>query len=67
MDVVLVGRMHRDLGGRQREDQPPVPRIDGLVLQHVAKKRAVSVGVLAVNDDVSAVNHPPNVPLMAAA
>src|SRR5262249_62306600 len=54
--------MHCDLGWRQREDQPPVTGVDRLVLQHVAEKRSVSLGVLAVDDDVSAVNHAPSVP-----
>jgi uncharacterized protein (UPF0548 family) len=62
VDVVLVGRMHRHLGWRQREDQPPVTRIDRLVLEHVAEERAVSVRILAVDDDVSAMNHAPSVP-----
>src|SRR6516165_5204341 len=57
--------MHCDLGWRQREDQPPVTGVDRLVLQHVAEKRSVSLGVLAVDDDVSAVNHAPSVPWRA--
>src|SRR6266850_6955215 len=59
--VVLVARMHCDLGWRQREDQPPVTSVDRLVLQYVAEERSVSLGILAVDDDVSAVNHPPSV------
>jgi len=55
--VVLFGRMHGDLGRRQREDQPAVTCIDRFVLQHVTEERAVSLGILAVDDDVSAVNH----------
>src|SRR5215471_1399561 len=62
MQVVLVGRMHCDLGWRQREDQPAVTGVHRLVLQHVAEKRSVSLGVLAVDDDVSALNHAPSVP-----
>src|SRR5215475_11763439 len=62
MQVVLVERMHCDLGWRQREDQPAVTGVDRLVLEHVAEKRSVSLGVLAVDDDVSAVNHVPSVP-----
>src|SRR5262249_48914605 len=54
--------MHCDLSWRQREDQPPVTGVDRLVLQHVAEKRSVSLGVLAVDDDVSAVNHAPSIP-----
>src|SRR5215475_14744942 len=61
MQVVLVERMHCDLGWRQREDQPAVTGVDRLVLQHVAEKRSVSLGVLAVDDDVSAVNHAPSI------
>src|SRR5262247_3503008 len=54
--------MHCDLGWRQREDQPPVTGVDRLVLQHVAEERSVSLGILAVDDDVSAVNHAPSIP-----
>src|SRR5262245_57467285 len=54
--------MHCDLGWRQREDQPPATGVDRLVLKHVAEKCSVSLGVLAVDDDVSAVNHAPSVP-----
>src|SRR5262245_30742968 len=54
--------MHCDLGWRQREDQPPVTGVDRLVPQHVAEKRSVSLGVLAVDDDVSTVNHASSVP-----
>src|SRR5215470_3733297 len=70
--IVFVGRMHRHLAWRQREDQPTVASVDRLVLQHVAEERSVSLGILAVDDDVSAVNHaqsvsdataPPNPPL----
>ena len=67
MDVVLVGRVHRELGWRQREYQPPVTGIDRLVLQHVAEECSVSLGVLAVDDDVSTVNHLPSVPAYDAA
>ena len=62
MYVVLFGRVHCNLGGRQREDQPAVTCIDRLVLQDVAEERAVSLGILAIDDDVSAVNHSPSVP-----
>src|SRR5262249_26915802 len=55
--VVLVGRMHCYLGWRQREDQPAMTCIDRLVLQHVPEECSVSLRILAVDDDVSAVNH----------
>src|SRR5262249_59689727 len=62
--VVLVGRMHCYLGWRQREDQPAVTCIDRLVLQHVSEECSVGLSILAIDDDVSAVNHvpPPGAP-----
>ena len=62
MYVVLFGRVHRDFGWRQRADQPAVTCIDRVVLQHVAEERSVSFDVLAVDGDVSAVNHAASVP-----
>jgi hypothetical protein len=52
VNVVLVGRMHRNFGRRQRKDQPSVPGIYRTVPEHVAKERTVPRGVLAVDDDV---------------
>jgi hypothetical protein len=67
VEVVLVGRMHCDLGWRQREDQPSVAGVDRLVLEHITEERSISLGVLAVDDDVSTVNHLPSVPAYDAA
>lgn len=55
--LVLVGRVHGDFGWRQREDQPPMTGVDLRILQHVAQECAVGLGILAVDDDVRAVNH----------
>src|SRR5580692_3541290 len=55
--AILIGRMEGGLGGRQREDQPAVPRIDGFEAEDVAEKGAVSFGILTLDNYVSARNH----------
>ena len=52
-DAAPSDRMHRNLGGREFEDQPAAAGVDVRVLQHVAEERPVRVGVAAVHDDVS--------------
>jgi hypothetical protein len=49
-------RVEGGLGGRQGEDQPAVAGIDGGKAQDVAEECAVGVRVLAVEDDVGAVD-----------
>jgi hypothetical protein len=47
----------RDFGGRQAENQPPVADIDMGELQDVAQERAISFGLSAVDDRMSADDH----------
>jgi choline dehydrogenase len=47
----------RDLGGRQREDQPVVTGIDVRKAQHVTEEEPVGPGVPAVDDDMRTDNH----------
>src|ERR1051325_5854393 len=51
-------RVHRKLGGWQREDQPAAAGVDRRELQDVAKERPVGISVLAVDDDVCTADHP---------
>jgi len=57
--VVRGGGVHSDLGGRQREDEPAVPGVCERVPENIAEERAVCLRVLAVDDDVRAVDHAP--------
>src|SRR6202044_1812681 len=57
VDVILLGGVHRHFCGWQREDQPAVTGVGVAVLQNVAEEGAVGVGVLAVEDDVSSMDH----------
>jgi hypothetical protein len=52
--IVVLCRMRGCLCRRQCEDQPAVAGIDGCQPQHVAKEDAVSLGILAINDDMFA-------------
>src|SRR5207245_307814 len=51
-----VNRMHAQLRRRQRKDQPPATRVDRRKPQHISKKRAHSVRVVAENNRVSSSN-----------
>jgi len=55
--VVFFGRVKRELGGREREDEPAVSGVDVRIAEHVAHERSVSVGILAVDDDVGSLDH----------
>src|ERR1700722_12307401 len=55
--AVLIGGMEGGFGGRQSKNEPAAAGIDGREPQHVAKKRAIGFGILAVENDVSARNH----------
>jgi hypothetical protein len=57
VNVVLVGWMNRDFGGRQSKDQPAPASVDVSQPQHIAKKGAVSIRVFAVNDRMGANDH----------
>jgi hypothetical protein len=50
MEVVLFGRMHCDLGGRESEDQPAMADIHVGQLQHVTQKGAIRFRIGAVNN-----------------
>jgi hypothetical protein len=49
---VRLGGMDRDLGRRQAEDQPTSACISEIEAKHLAEKRAIGVGIAAVQDDV---------------
>src|SRR6266851_9287775 len=57
VQVALLGRMKRGFRGRQRKDQPAVTCIDRGKFENIAKESAVAFRVLAVNDDMSSVDH----------
>jgi len=59
VDSILLRRVECGLGWRQGEDQPAITRIHGSKPKDVAKKCAVRLGVLAVDDYVSARNQLP--------
>jgi hypothetical protein len=55
IDFVLTTRirgMDGDFRRRQREDQPTLTHVNTREAEHVAKKRAIGVGVRAVDDHV---------------
>ena len=49
--------MNRQFGGGQREDQPPVARIDCRHFKHVAKEGEVCFHVAAVDQEMHAKEH----------
>src|SRR2546430_2693294 len=53
----LFGGAYGNLGWRQCEDQPAAADVHVGELHHVAKKGAIGIGVLAVDDHVRAVDH----------
>jgi hypothetical protein len=53
----LIGWVYCDFSGRQGEDQPAMTRISGFETEGIAKKVAVRLGVLTVENYVSAKNH----------
>jgi two-component system cell cycle sensor histidine kinase/response regulator CckA len=55
--VVVLARMHRDLRGRQSEDQPPSADIDARETEHVFEERAIGIGFRARENDVCTVDH----------
>src|SRR5260370_38368976 len=58
-NTIFVGRMECGFCRWQGEDQPAMPRIDGLESKDIAEKCAVRFGVFAVEDYVSARDHMP--------
>lgn len=53
----LVCRVGGQLGGRQGEDQPPVPGINRREPEHVSEESANPVGVLGEDHRVGPGNH----------
>ena len=49
--------MHRGLRRRQAEDHPAAADVDRAEFEHVAEERAIGLGILAVEQDVSALEH----------
>jgi hypothetical protein len=49
-----VARMNGGFCGRQAEDEPAMSRIHGFEAEDIAEKRTIGLGVIAVEDDVSA-------------
>src|SRR5438552_506534 len=58
LHVVFFRRVHGHLCRRQSEDEPSSANVDVRKFQHFAKKRAVRVGILAVDDGVRTDDHP---------
>jgi hypothetical protein len=49
--------MNRKLGGRKREDEPSVTRINEGQAQHIAEECAISLRIAAVDQKMYAVDH----------
>src|SRR5437762_4629588 len=57
--TILIGRVECGLSQRQCKDEPAVSRIRKFEPEDVTKKCAVSIGVFAIENYVSARNHLP--------
>src|SRR3989475_11405590 len=57
--VTLIGRVDCGFSRRQGEDQPAMTRIHGFETEDIAEKCAVRLGVLTVDNYVSAKDHLP--------
>jgi hypothetical protein len=55
--VVLFVWMERDLGRRERKNQPAVAGVDRSKFENVSKKPAVGLRVFAVDNDMSTSDH----------
>jgi hypothetical protein len=55
--VVLVRWVNGDFRGRQGEDEPTVSGVGCGILEDVTEESAIGLGVGAVDDDVSSVDH----------
>ncbi len=67
VQLVLAGRgrirlVHRELGGRQAEDQKALAGIDVRKLEDVAKERRIRSGVRGHDEDVGTGQHGPSLP-----
>lgn len=57
MMAAAVGRVHRELGRRQREDRPASARVDRAHSQHVCEEPANVLGLGGEDDSVHASDH----------
>jgi hypothetical protein len=57
MSAVPFAGVKRCLGGRQGENQPAAARVHGFESQNIPEKRAIRVGVFAVEHDMGAEDH----------
>ena len=55
--VIVICVVKRRLGRRQSEDQPSATRVDSWKLEDVTKKSPVGFGILAIEDNVCAIDH----------
>src|SRR6185436_6142682 len=55
--AAVFGWMNGHFGRRQRKNEPPSAYIDAREPEHVTKERAIGLGIGAVDDRMSAVNH----------
>jgi hypothetical protein len=57
VNIVFVGGVNSNFSGRQTEDEPAMADIDVREFQDIAQESAISFGVCAVDNRVSACNH----------
>src|SRR2546429_5849367 len=55
--LLLLGGVDRNLRGWKCEDEPTAARIHGVKPEDIPKKRAVRLGIVAVDQNVRARNH----------
>lgn len=55
--AAVCRRMHRQLGGGHRENQPPVPRVDIRKLEDIAKERPILLRVATVDNMMDSIYH----------
>jgi hypothetical protein len=60
VDASAIGRVDRGFCRRQGKDQPAMTRIHGFETEDIAEKCAIRLGVLTVDDYVSARDHLPS-------
>jgi hypothetical protein len=59
---VAFGGVECHFGGRQLEDQPPLPGIHPAKPQDVAEKRPIRLRIVAIEKYVGSVDHPESLP-----
>jgi hypothetical protein len=57
MRPILSGGVEGGFGWGQSEDQPAMAGVDGFQSENIAEECAIRLGILAVDNDVSAGNH----------